>query len=384
MLSSTTNLNNSNLNTSVAFRRRTSPYPFSKFVTTNQNPSSLSSYPDLPEEEEETATFNSSIKGSCSEYIYDDGIKKNVSYRSSPRSSAILVGEAQQHQQRSINNKRKMAMLLSEEEQEEDHLSPPEDTTSEGPLREEEGINPSASNNDEQERQIQEPDYMMSTASAVVSLVVEKESTTVDDPKSSSSSSNSNIIVRRKKQTNKKRKLTVRFDLVSEVGARPSNEKKSPMMSPMKKSFGQQKQLSSSSSSSTTTKGICRYKVIYDDDNKSTLWWTPEELKHIELSAVFALKMKELGLFPNIIADTDILSLQRYTKQNRIQRKNIRKQMYLTVQAIKEFEIIIKTKTPPELLSELLQRITTRKPTTTFMEPVATILDSNSNFNARC
>lgn len=384
MLSSTTNLNNSNLNTSVAFRRRTSTYPFSRFVTTNQNPSSLSSYPDLPEEEEETATFNSSNKGSRGEYIYDDGIKKNVSYRSSPRSSAILGGEAQQHQQLSISNKRKMAMLLSEEKQEEDHLSPSEATTSEGPLREEEDIIPSASNNDEQERQIQEPDNMMSTASAVVSLVVEKENTTMDDP-TTSSSSNNNIIVRRKNQTNKKRKLTVRFDLVSAVGARPFNEKKSPMMRRMKKSFGQQRKISSSSSSSTTTTGTCRYKVIYDDDdNKSTLWWTPAELKHIELSAVFALKMKELGLFPPIIADTDILSLQRYTKQNRIQRKNIRKQMYLTVQAIKDFEIIIKTKTPPELLSELLQRITTRKPTTTFMEPVATILDSNSNVNAKC
>jgi hypothetical protein len=382
MLSSTTNLNSTNLNTSVAFRRHTNTYPFSKFVTkTNHNPSYLSSYPDLPEEEEEMVTFSSSIKGSCSENRNDDGRKKNASYRSSSRSSAILVEEAQQHQQLSIKNKRKMSMMLSEEEQEEDHLSSSEDSTSEGSLREEEDIVFFASNDDEQERQIQEPDDMMSTSSAMASLIVEEEKATMNDDPACSSSSNSNSIVRRKKQNNKKRKLNVRFDLVPAVGARPSSEKNGTMMRRMKKPFGQQKKKSTSSSSTTTT-DTCRYKRIYDDDYKSTLWWTPKELKYIELSIVFALKLKEHGLFSPIIADTDILSLQRYTKQNRIQRKNIRKQMYLTVKAIKEFEIITKTKTPPELLSELLQRITTRKPTATYMEPVATIVNSNSSANA--
>jgi hypothetical protein len=189
------------------------------------------------------------------------------------------------------------------------------------------------------------------TSSAVPSMIVKKENTmTINDPTSSKSRSrsrsniniNSNSIVRGKKQTNKKQKLTVRFDLVPAVGDRLSNEKKS-----------------------TTTTDACRYKRIYDDDDdddddyKSTLWWSPKELKHIELSVVLALEMKELGLFPPNIADTDVLSIQRYTKQSRIQRKKIRKQKYLTIQKIKEFEIITKRKIPPELLSVLLQRITT-------------------------
>jgi hypothetical protein len=408
MYSATTNLNNNNLSTSVAFRKQRNTYPFSKFLTaTNHKTSALSSNnPALlhPPEEEMATISSTTISGSCGENIYDDGRKKDASYRSSSTPSSASSGstlalassvscscsscstyptlrtctkrlqiehkEAPQNQQLGINNKRKMAMMLSEEE--EDYVSSSEDSTSEGSLTEEEDIVSPASNDDQQERRIQEPDDMMTAASAVASLIVEKKIATTNDPSSSyiCSSSSSSRIFRRKNQTNKKRKLTVRFDLIPVVEPPSSDEEMGTMMRRKKTSFGQKEK--PSSSSTTTITDIGRYQQINEDEYKSTLWWTPTELQHIELSLIFALKLKELGVFPPIIADTDtdtdtdidILSLQRYTKHNRAQRKNTRRQMYLTVQAIKEFEIITKVKTPPELLSELLQRITTRKPAT--------------------
>eukprot|EP00532_Pseudo-nitzschia_australis_P011678 CAMPEP_0168223406 /NCGR_PEP_ID=MMETSP0140_2-20121125/11325_1 /TAXON_ID=44445 /ORGANISM="Pseudo-nitzschia australis, Strain 10249 10 AB" /LENGTH=261 /DNA_ID=CAMNT_0008153349 /DNA_START=135 /DNA_END=920 /DNA_ORIENTATION=+ len=101
------------------------------------------------------------------------------------------------------------------------------------------------------------------------------------------------------------------------------------------------------------------------DSSDSIFWWTKEELRGIQQSCIFAVLRYESG-FPLIsetsssssssIDGNDSSLLERYSSRNRKRRKLVRYQMKETVRAVKEFESATKIETPPEMLSQLLQR----------------------------
>mmetsp|Transcript_9565 Transcript_9565/g.28553 ORF Transcript_9565/g.28553 Transcript_9565/m.28553 type:complete len:246 (+) Transcript_9565:166-903(+) len=98
------------------------------------------------------------------------------------------------------------------------------------------------------------------------------------------------------------------------------------------------------------------------DSSDSVFWWTKEELGEIQQSCVDAVKSYEFGLpiasgsslFS--IEDHHFSSLERYSLRNRKRRKIVRLQMRETIRAVEEFERATKTKTPPEMLAQLLRR----------------------------
>jgi len=101
------------------------------------------------------------------------------------------------------------------------------------------------------------------------------------------------------------------------------------------------------------------------EQSDSVFWWSKGELKDIQQSCVSAVKRCESGLpLPinkqsNSIEENDLGSLDRYSSRNQKRRRLARSQMYETVKAVKAFEKATKTKAPPELLSQLLQRYST-------------------------
>lgn len=100
------------------------------------------------------------------------------------------------------------------------------------------------------------------------------------------------------------------------------------------------------------------------DSSDSVFWWTKEELRGIQQSCILAVQRYEFGL--PLISDTsssspsidgnDYSLLERYSFRSRKRRKLARYQMKETVRAVKEFESATKIETPPEMLSQLLQR----------------------------
>jgi len=73
-------------------------------------------------------------------------------------------------------------------------------------------------------------------------------------------------------------------------------------------------------------------------------------------------KVSSLSLITSLTAtnyeknEEDIQLLQWFSSERLKQRKRMRKQMKETIKAVQDFECTTKTKTPPELLSQLLQR----------------------------
>ena len=96
------------------------------------------------------------------------------------------------------------------------------------------------------------------------------------------------------------------------------------------------------------------------ESSDSMFWWTKEELEDIQQACIFAVKRCDSGLSlvpgTSSIEDKDLSSLDRFSSRNRKRRKLTRCQMYETTRAVQEFEIATKTKVPPEMLSQLLQR----------------------------
>jgi len=126
-------------------------------------------------------------------------------------------------------------------------------------------------------------------------------------------------------------------------------------------------------------------KKIMNRKDNSKLWYTPQEMHHIKNSFICDVKRYEncnrndngvdLDLDLNRPSSSsssssslldenedndydydDLPSIDRYTKRNRRRRRNRRNGMVQICKAVHEFERIIKTKVPPEMLSELLQR----------------------------
>jgi len=104
-------------------------------------------------------------------------------------------------------------------------------------------------------------------------------------------------------------------------------------------------------------------------------WWTREELRDTQRSFVFAVTKRERDCIqrrrrvdPTEINESDSesesedkenfesLLLDNSSPESRKRRKIVRKQMISTIKVVKHYENVTNTITPPEMLSELLER----------------------------
>merc|ERR1711971_1432236 len=88
-------------------------------------------------------------------------------------------------------------------------------------------------------------------------------------------------------------------------------------------------------------------------------WWTREELKNTQRKFVFAVKRHELGMKSKNEEskdEFDSLLLDSSSARCRKRRKTVRSQVISTIKAVRDFETVTKTETPPEMLTQLLER----------------------------
>lgn len=91
-------------------------------------------------------------------------------------------------------------------------------------------------------------------------------------------------------------------------------------------------------------------------------WWTRDELKSTQRSFVFAVKRQELGMRAVQEEEKqdayDSLLLDGSSSRCRKRRKTVRSQVISTIAAVRDYEAVTKTETPPEMIAKLIERYT--------------------------
>lgn len=91
------------------------------------------------------------------------------------------------------------------------------------------------------------------------------------------------------------------------------------------------------------------------ETSDADFWWSQEDLKSMQEKCIASIKKLDYEL-PMYSEEDDLASLERYSSRNQKRRRLVRFQMKETVRAVKEFEASTKSKSPPEMLAQLLQR----------------------------